>query len=801
MKQKFTVEKMTCSACSSGIERAIKKLDGVVLVSVSLIAKEMDVEYDESVLNEEKIIAVVDKLGYTAYVYGSKKQDRFSDAKKLKKRFLFSLLFLVPLMYLCMGKMLGLPVFYDNRLNFSLQLVLASIILLINVNFFINGTKAVLNKSPNMDTLVSLGSFSAFTYSVVMTVLLFLGVEKPTHVFFDSSAMVLSLVTLGKWLEEVSKTKTGDAVDKLGKLIPKTVTVMIDGQEKTYLSSEVKKGDVLLFRAGEYVAIDGVVIEGRASVDKSAITGESMPEEVDYGKQVTSGSILKDGYLLVKAQSVGKETLFSKIVEIVKTAGASKAPIQKFADKVAGVFVPVVTLIAVITFLIWLVVSKDLYQAFNFGISVLVVSCPCALGLATPVAVMSATGKGAKDGVLFKDAEALQKACKINCVLLDKTATITVGKPKVTEYINYSGLDNEEINRIVSALEQMSNHPLAQSMIEYCGKSSLSVDNYEYISGKGVVGEVYGIKYFLGTSELLPEDVDVSAYEQDKFDGKSVILFASEYEFICAFGLSDYVKDDSKTAIEQLKKLDIKTVMITGDNESSAKNIAGQVGIEEYQANVLPQEKYEIVEKYKKDGYFTAMVGDGINDSPALKSADVGIAIGTGTDVAIDSSDVVIVNGNLSALKKMISLSEKTIRIIKQNLFWAFFYNVLGIPIAGGVFYFAGIVLTPAIASAMMCCSSLFVVTNALRLSKVKKENKQDRNLVCDKKISVIIDGMMCAHCVQKVKSALSAISGVGYVVVDLEKNSATIEVSSIVTEDIIAKAIQNCGYSVVKFI
>lgn len=798
MVGKYTIGGMTCSACSAGIENNVKKLSGVNSVTVSLMTKEMTVDFDEAKVSDKLLISVVEKLGYTAYKYGEKEEDKFADAKKLKKRFFVSLIILIPLMYLCLGAMIGLPVFRDNRINFTLQFVLSTVILVINRRFFVNGAKAVIKLNPNMDTLVSLGSVSAYVYSIVITVTLFCG-RQVHHVFFDSSAMVVTLVTLGKWLEELSKVKTGSAIEKLSKILPKTVTIMCDGTEKTVLASEVAEGDLVVLRAGDYVAVDGVVVEGRAGVDKSAITGESIPEEASVGDEVTSGSILKDGYLLVRADKVGAETLFAKIIEIVRTAGVSKAPIQKFADKVSRVFVPTVTCIAVIVFSVWLIITNDAYLAFNYGISVLVVSCPCALGLATPVAVMVATGNAASQGILFKDAEALQRACKINCVLLDKTATITVGKPKVTEYVQIASADMGEIYSTISALEAKSNHPLAECILDYCGKSALVVENFENFSGKGVEGEIYGLKYYAGNKDILPKDIAVPEEVEKRLSGQTVIYFASELELIAAFGVSDYVKPDSAAAISDLQKSGIKTVMITGDNISAAERIAKEVNISEIEAEVLPQDKYAIVEKYKSEGFFVAMVGDGINDSPALKSADVGVAMGTGTDIAIDSSDVVIANGSLSALPKTIKLSEKALRIIKQNLFWAFFYNVIGIPIAAGAFSFIGLTLTPALASAMMSCSSLFVVSNALRIAGKKK--KSDNRVAAKTKvvkIKLYIDGMMCMHCAGKVKDALTAVKGAGRVKVDLNEKTATVECDSTVTVDTLSVAVQSAGYEVV---
>ena len=797
MIKKFTVSGMSCSACSSGIERAVKNLDGVNTVSVSLLTKEMTVDFDEIKLSESRIEATVIKLGYGIVKNNQISVDKYSDAKRMKKRFIISLIILIPLIYLCMGNMVNLPV-PKATINFPLQAVLSTVILILNRKFFINGTKAVLHGLPNMDTLVSLGSASAFVYSLVITVMAFTSGNASSHTFFDSSAMVVTLVTLGKWLEELSKIKTGDAIEKLGNLLPKTVTLIKDGKQSVILTEELNVGDTILVKAGEYVPIDGEVIEGNAGVDKSAITGESMPEEVSVGSKISSGCIVKEGYLIICAKKVGEQTLFAKIVQIVKTAGTSKAPIQKFADKVAGVFVPVVTALAIITFCVWILVTGELYSAFNYGISVLVISCPCALGLATPVAVLAATGRAAGEGVLFKNAEALQNMSNINCVLLDKTATLTVGKPKVTEYINFTGESDSTVFPIVSALEQKSSHPLADCIVNHCGKTDKTAQNYQYVVGKGIVAEVDGIRYYVGNEELIPKGLTVPQLPKT-FEAQTVLYFADDYQVISAFALSDYLKEDSKEAVESLSKSGIKTVMITGDNKAVAKKIAEQVEIDEFEAEVLPEDKLESVKKYKNKGYFVAMVGDGINDSPALMNADVGVAMGTGTDVAIDSADVVVVNGNLSAITKAVEISKKTNRIIKQNLFWAFFYNSIGIPVAGGGLFFVGITLTPAIASALMCISSLFVVTNALRISKRKNKVKADGENFAEENLIekiITIEGMTCLHCVSKVTDALSKIKGVYKVNVDLKSKKATLIINENVAFDKLHSAVSEAGFT-----
>lgn len=793
MKQKFLVTGMTCSACSLGIEKFISKIEGVTAVSVSLLSKEMIVEYDETKVSDALIILSVEKIGYSAKLYGQKTQDKLEDAKKLKKRFFVSLIFLLPLIYFSMGIMFGAPAF-SKSVNFIIQWVISTIIIVINRKFYINGIKAVLRRSPNMDTLVSLGSISAYLYSVIVSVMLFFGKADPSHTFFESSAMVLALVTLGKWLEELSKVKTGDAIEELNKLIPKTATILVDGIEKTVITSEIKKGDILVLKAGDYIPIDGIVTFGSGSIDKSAITGESLPSEVMVNSLVTSGSIVKGGYIRVKANEVGENTLFSKIIEIVKEAGASKAPIQKIADKVSGVFVPIVSSIALITFIVWLILTNNAYQSLSYAISVLVISCPCALGLATPVAIMAGTGKGAKKGILFKNAEALENAYKINCMLLDKTATITKGDLQVNDFYNLSSLSSIAVKNIVYSLENKSNHPLSKCIMDFCDVlSPLNVEDYNYIIGKGITGKIDGVKYYLGNLENLPTSVINSAKEyQEKFQGNTVIFLSSDSTLLAVFSISDCLKDDSKTAIKTLNEMGVKTIMITGDNYSSASAVAKEVGITEFSYNVLPHEKYAIVEEYKRKGYFVAMVGDGINDSPALKSSNLGIAMGTGTDIAIDSSDVVIVSGSLNGAIGAIKLSKKTMSIIKQNLFWAFFYNVIAIPIAGGALSFLGISLTPSLASICMCLSSLFVVTNALRINK----NKKQKSIKGENSMVIKVEGMMCKHCEKKVFDTVSALSCVKEVSINLKKKTVTVNNDASFEE--IKNAINAAGYEVV---
>jgi len=786
MVKKYSVGGMSCSNCALGIEKVVSLLNGVHKVSVALMEKSMTVDFDNEKISENDIILAVKKIGYTVteYKQQTEKSKKNLDAERLKKRFLLSIVFMLPLMWFSMGKMIGLPVPNDT-ISLSIQLVLAVIVMVINRSFFINGTRAVFRGMANMDTLVSLGSISAFIFSVV-TYIVTLTNGTTAHVFFEASAMVLTLVTLGKWLEELSKKRTGKEVERLASLMPDTATIIENGVERVVNLSSIKVGDLVVFKAGDYVCVDGVITYGEGGIDKSALTGESMPVEVFTGDNVISGSIVRTGYIQVKAEKVGEDTVFSGIVKIVKEAGSSKAPVQKFADKVAGVFVPVVTAIALVTFVLWWALGGELYKAFNFAISVLVVSCPCALGLATPVAVMAATGKGASMGVLYKDATALQNASRVNCILLDKTATLTEGKPSVVNYKNLSYRSDSEIFSIVSALESLSNHPLAKPLIDYCGTSNANVENFSSVTGKGISGTIDGVTYTLGRIDNLDEI-------PKEFDGNTVVALSNGYSNMAIFGLFDLLKKDAVATISALNKKGIKTVMITGDNDAVAKKICMQAGIAEYRANVMPEDKQSAVLDYKKQGYFVAMAGDGINDSPALKEADIGIAMGSGTDIAIESADIVLTGESFSTLSHVLGVSKKAVKVIKGNLFWAFIYNVLAIPIAAGALSFVNVIFTPTLASLCMSISSLFVVTNALTIRTYKGK----QNLADSEKIIVNIKGMMCNHCKGKVESALLSLMGVENVEVNLKKGTAIILGNT--TDIAINTAVENAGFTVTK--
>lgn len=836
MIKNYDITGMTCSACSSGIERAVNKLDGVEKAEVSLMGKSMRVEFAEGndlPAAEESVFDCVISLGYGIYQEGAAPAERAgNDDKKLFVRFIVSVCILVPLLYVSMGHMahFPLPFFLDPSKGyaqwFSLyQLVLATAVIVVNYKFFTKGFMALIKRVPNMDTLVALGSGVSYIYSFVLTVLVFVGAYNGNEgwyamhmdLHFESAATILALVTVGKWLEEKSKRKTGDEIEKLLRLAPDTVTVEVDGERKSVPVSSVKAGDIAVVMQGDYVPVDGVVTEGHGFVDKSAITGESMPVEVTVGDAVTTASVNTGGVIKVRAERVGGQTTLAQIIKMVRQAGASKAPIQKFADKVAGVFVPLVTAISLITFVVWLLIDGAFVPSHcvTYAISVLVVSCPCALGLATPVAIMTATGKAASLGVLYKDADALQRTKEINCILLDKTATITQGKPQVSDVLTF-GVSRERALALAGGIESNSNHPLAKCIAEYCGEGA-PVTDFEYVVARGAKAKCEGVTYRLGNTALMEGikiDREVKARAEELAEqGKTVTYLADEKRVIALIAVTDAVKHTSAEAVELLKRREIKLAMLTGDGKAAAAAVAHSVGLKDFVAEVLPEDKLRAVENMQKAGATVAMVGDGINDSPALKKADVGIAIGDGTDVAIDSAGVILVGGDLRALDTAIDLSRATVRNIKQNLFWAFFYNAVMIPVAAGVLSPVGFYFTPMIAALCMSLSSLFVVGNALRLlryknknlmtekkgnkaeASVKEELKEEEEGIMKKLVTV--EGMCCDHCAARVEKALSAVSGVVSADVKLKKNLAVVRSREEIDDSEITKVIEDAGYKV----
>lgn len=837
MVKNFDVTGMTCSACSSGIERAVGKLDGVTSCEVSLMGKSMRVDFDESKTDDQNIIECVEALGYGAYEEGEAPVEKDKkDDKRLFIRFIVSVCILVPLMYVSMGHMIGvpLPYFLDPAKGYAqwfalYQAVLSAAALAINYKFFTKGFAALIKRVPNMDTLVALGSGVSFVYSTVLTVLIFIGAYRGNEgwyalhadLHFESAAMILALVTVGKWLEEKSKRKTGDEIEKLLKLAPETVTVEVDGERRQVPVKSVRAGDIAVVMQGDYVPVDGVVTEGHAFLDKSAITGESMPVEVTAGDAVTTASVNTGGVIKVRAERVGGQTTLSQIIKMVRQAGATKAPIQKFADKVAGIFVPAVTAVSLLTFVVWLLIDGGFVPSHcvTYAISVLVVSCPCALGLATPVAIMTATGKAASLGVLYKDADSLQKTREINCVLLDKTATITEGKPCVSDFITF-GIDEEEAKAIAGGIENNSNHPLAKCISAYCASQRAS-ENFEYVIGKGARADFDGVKYSLGNAALLG-GIKISADVRKKAEelasqGKTVTYLSDGRRVLALIAVTDAVKSTSAEAVSLLKKRKVKLAMLTGDGEVAARAVANSVGLDDFMSEVMPEDKLRAVENMQNAGATVAMVGDGINDSPALKKADVGIAIGDGTDVAIDSAGVVLVGGDLRALDTAIDLSRATVRNIKQNLFWAFFYNIIMIPVAAGALSWAGVHFSPMLAALCMSLSSLFVVFNALRLLLYKNRNLMPAAKQTDaagekeiieseeaimKKI-VSIDGMCCEHCAARVEKALSAVSGVVSADVKLKKKCAVVRSREDIPDEAIISAVQGASedYKVVEIV
>ena len=815
MVKKYSVTGMTCSACSSGIERAMGRLDGVSSCEVSLMAKSMKVDFDESVVSEEKIFSVVKGLGYGIYNEGEQPEGKAQNRdNKLFIRFIISVCLLAPLLYVSMGHMIKAPVpFFLNPHKgygqwFALyQCILAAAVIAVNFSFFKNGIVAVFKHVPNMDTLVALGSGASFIYSLVLTVLIFVGNSNGnpswsglySDLHFESAATILALVTVGKWLEEKSKKKTGTEIEKLLKLAPDTVTVECDGVRKSVPVKEVKVGDIVVVKQGEYVPVDGIITDGHGFVDKCAVTGESLPVEVTSADAVTSAAIVTNGVLKIRAERVGDQTTLSKIIEMVREAGASKAPIQKLADKIAGIFVPVVTAIALITLLVWLLIDGGFRaeHCVTYAISVLVVSCPCALGLATPVAIMTATGKAASLGILYKDAESLQRVCGINSVLLDKTATLTLGKPQVTDVCVF-GCDREEILKIACGIERNSNHPLAKCVVEYVGDGA-EVSDFSYIVGQGARAVYGGEIYSLGNIKLVT-GVKISKEVKDSAanlsaQGKTVLYMADSKRVVALIAVADVIKEGSGQAISMLKDRNMKIAMLTGDEIKTAQAVAASVGIDDFVAEVMPEDKLNAVVNLQNAGGCVAMVGDGINDSPALKQADVGIAMGSGTDVAIDSADVILVGEDLRTLDTVFDLSRATVRNIKENLFWAFIYNVVMIPVAAGAFSALGFSFNPMIAALCMSLSSLFVVGNALRLLRYrnKKIIKEDKYM---KKI-IHIEGMCCEHCAKRVENALSAVSGVVSADVKLKKKAAVVRSREEIDEAEISKVISEAGYTV----
>ena len=880
MKERFDVTGMTCSACSSHVEKSVSKLTGVENVSVNLLTNSMQVEFDENKLDTAGIIKAVEDAGYGAAVKdghaksgvktsgqsGSQENSGLSaveqNVKNMKKRLIVSLIFWIPLMYVSMGHMIyqwlniPMPPFTmnflhgnENAITYAFtQFLLLLPILIANQKYFKNGFKTLWHRSPNMDSLIAIGAGAAILYGIfaIYRIGYAMGhgdmavVHQYAHdLYFESAGTILTLITIGKYLETKSKGKTSEAITKLLNLAPKTVTVVRDGVEQVVDAADVEKGEIFLVKPGESVAVDGIVLEGKSSFDESAITGESIPVPKQEGDTIVSASINKSGLIRAKATKVGEDTTIAQIISLVEEASSSKAPIAKMADKIAGVFVPAVITIALITGVIWLISGATFEFAMSTAIAVLVISCPCALGLATPVAIMVGTGKGAENGILIKSGDALETAHQIDTVVLDKTGTITQGKPVVTDIICAAGknADKTQLLQIAGSLEKGSEHPLAEAIVNYCVTNNISLEkvtDFTALFGKGIEGTVSGTRYYAGNEKMMEEKgISLSTEQKNQIQalakqGRTPLLFADKKQFLGIVAVADVVKPTSKEAVQKFRDYGIHVIMLTGDNEVTAQAIKEQVGIDEVIAGVLPTQKEEKISALKQAGHKVAMIGDGINDAPALASADVGIAIGAGTDVAIESADIVLMKNDLLDAVGAVKLSKAVIRNIKENLFWAFFYNSIGIPLAAGVLYpLFQIKLNPMFGAAAMSLSSVCVVSNALRLRWVKlhdakktqiephqdvaastiadinQHNALDNNIKStnnDKGESTMtttisIEGMMCAHCQAHVEKALKEVAGVTEVTVSLENKNAVVTGDASV--ETLKQAVVDAGYEV----
>lgn len=846
-KEKYNITGMSCAACSAKVERVVGKLDGVENVSVNLLTNSMQVEYKEDKLSSNDIIKNIADVGYGASLATATKQKK--EEKSIKKtnddaiasmkfRLKVSIVFLAILMYFSMGSMIGLPLpkFLSgegNPVGFALtQLLLVLPVMYVNRKYYISGFKSLFHLSPNMDTLIAVGTVAAFTYGVIAIYVMGYALnnadmhtvtEYRMNLYFESVSMILTLITLGKFFETGSKARTTDAISKLIDLSPKRANVLRDGVEENILTEDVVVGDIVIVRPGESIPVDGMIIEGSTSVDESAITGESIPVQKEKGDKLIAATINKNGSVRIKATEVGEDTAISRIIALVEEASSSKAPIAKMADKVAGVFVPIVMGISLITFIVWLALGYDFSFALNCAIAVLVISCPCSLGLATPVAIMVGTGKGAENGILIKSADALETTHSIDTVVLDKTGTVTEGKPVVTDILTFD-TDENEFLKLAAGVESASEHPLAEAIVEKAKEKKLEIvspTEFQAISGRGIVASVSGSKIIAGNEQAIKEQYGNSENFTEVFkkgnelaaQGKTPMYFGKDGKLLGIIAVADTIKKDSKEAIQALKNRNIDVVLLTGDHKNTAMAIAKEAGIKKVIAEVLPTDKEEHIRELIEAGHKVAMVGDGINDSPALARADVGIAIGAGTDIAIESADIVLMHSSLKDVATAIDLSKAVIRNIKQNLFWAFFYNSIGIPLAAGVFYLSlGWKLSPMFGAAAMGMSSVCVVSNALRLrafkpKKVNKNNIENDEIELienkrkeDKNMTTVINvnGMMCEHCKATVEKVTRGVEGVSNSLVNLDAKNVTIEHSADTDLDKVKKAITDAGYEVV---
>lgn len=785
MKSVFNITGMSCAACAARVDKAVSAVRGVQSVAVNLLKNTMRVEYDEKTVSPAVIVSAVERAGYGARVLGEK-QPAEQRSENLEGRLIVSVCATLFLMTLTMGGMIGLPVPEMSAESFGLtQFLLTLVVLFANADFFKKGFKTLFAGAPTMDSLIALGAGAAVTYSVAGLY------QKQTALYFESAAMILTLVLFGRYLEAGAKAKTAQAIAELASLAPQTAVVLKNGTEQTVAIADLAVGDLIVVKTGERVAADGVVIEGAASVDESALTGESLPVQKTVGDTVKTATFAVSGRIVLRAEKIGRDTALAQIIRLVDEATSSKAPIARLADKISGIFVPVVITAAVLTFAVWMICGAGTAFALEKAIAVLVISCPCALGLATPTAIMVGTGRGAKAGVLFKSAQALEAVGRADVIALDKTGTITVGKPVVTDLLG----DEDEVLRLAAALETQSEHPLGRAIIERAGNLDLpAVSGFKQIVGRGITGIINGELCAVGNAAAAIDNPFAAGAEQWKEQAKTALFVVKGGKTIGAIAVADKVKADAKAAVERLEKVKVCVVMLTGDNEKTARAVAKQAGISAVFAEMSPQDKDAEILALQQGGHTVVMAGDGINDAPALARADVGMAMGRGTDVALDCADVVLTNNDLFSVVFAVELGRAVLKNIKENLFWAFFYNAVGIPVAAGVLYPCfGITLSPMIAAAAMSCSSISVVLNALRLRRFNlTKGKSTMNKI------VFVDGMHCAHCAAFVEKSLKAVDGVADASVDLAGKKASVTLEKAVADDVLIKAVADAGFTAV---
>lgn len=834
MKQKFDITGMSCAACSARVDKSVSAVAGVKSVSVNLLKNNMLVEYDDQNVSDGDIIKAVENAGYGAFVSSDESKNKAGkvvenagdESKTMLRRLLISAVFSIILSYIAMGHMMGfpLPPFFLGHENMGIlaftEFLLTLPVIAVNAKYFINGFRSLFHGAPNMDTLIAVGSTASMIYGIYAVYGMLYGYSMGDmgivhsfgeNLYFESVGMILTLITLGKYFESRAKKKTTDAIVGLMDLSPKRAVALRDGKEIEIASADINVGDILVVKAGSVIPADGIIIEGSAAIDESSLTGESIPSEKTVGDSVIGATVSKSGYFKMKAEKVGSDTALSQIIQLVDEATSSKAPVAKLADKVSGVFVPIVMTISVITAAVWLILGFGAAQAFTAAVSVLVISCPCALGLATPTAIMVGTGRGTINGILIKSAESLETAHKVDTVVFDKTGTVTQGSPEVTDILPFGNITKEELLRCAYSLERLSEHPLAQAIVKKAEEQQLTyfeVTDLEQVQGKGLSAKANGNIYLAGNARIAENNIDKDLQktaEKLADEGKTPMFFMKDKQLMGIIAAADQIKPTSAEAVSELKNMGIDVIMLTGDNRHTAESVGQAAGIEHIISDVYPADKERKISQLKENGKCVAMVGDGINDAPALVRADVGIAIGAGTDIAMDSADIVLMKNDLYDVVNTIRLSRAVMRNIRQNLFWAFFYNAIGIPVAAGVFYGLGIMLNPMIGAAAMSFSSVCVVTNALRLRHFKMQqpksiknktiiNESEETLM-ENKITLTIEGMMCQHCVAHVKKALEGVEGVASAEVSLDDKTAAVTLSGDVSTDTLIAAVKDAGY------